>query len=241
MQITFSNGFSFKKLLSVFLFVSPSFSFVCLSVSVCLCLSHLFHYVPITVSSWNFQEGLPMTEVMSMQKCKVRGQEVKTQISCFGTITPVWFHIWRWNDAQSLILFRSGALLIFKVICQISRSHGYENHRFRPRLGVSGLSLQFEFTDGFEMICKAWSSIEEVPYCLSRSSIKFQGHAGQKIANFDPNWGFLDCNYRLNSPMDLKWCTKLDVVRKRCPIVFRGHPPNLKVTWTKKSMIWIQF
>ena len=42
------------------------------------------------------------------------------------------------------------------------------------------LSLQFEFTDGFEIISKAWSSIEEVPYCLSRSSIKFQGHTGQK-------------------------------------------------------------
>ena len=48
---------------------------LCLSVflSVCLCLSHLFHYVPTMVSSWNFQEWLPMTEVMSMQKFKVRG------------------------------------------------------------------------------------------------------------------------------------------------------------------------
>ena len=35
---------------------------------------------------------------------------------------------------------------------------------------------------------KAWSGIEEVPYCLLRSSVKFQGHAGQKkIADFDPN------------------------------------------------------
>ena len=33
-----------------------------------------FHYVPIIVSSWNFQELLPMTEVMSMQKVKVKGQ-----------------------------------------------------------------------------------------------------------------------------------------------------------------------
>ena len=90
------------------------------------------------------------------------------------------------------------------------------------------------------MIYKAWSSIEEVPYCLSRSSIKFHGHTGQKIANFDPNWAFLDCDCSLNSPMGLKRCTKLGV-QKRCPIVFRGHPSNLKVTWTEKSMIWIQF
>ena len=91
------------------------------------------------------------------------------------------------------------------------------------------------------MIYKAWSSIEEVPYCLSRSSVKFQGHTGRKISNFDPNWAFLDCNCSLNSPIGLKWCTKLGVVQKRCSIVFRGHPSNLKVTWTEKSMIWINF
>ena len=71
-------------------------------------------------------------------------------------------------------------------------------------------------------------------------SIKFQGHTGQKITNFDSNWAFLDCNSSLNSPMGLKWCTTLDVVQKRCLIVFRGHPSNFKVTWTAKSMIWIQ-
>ena len=36
--------------------------------------SHLFDYVPIIVSSWKFQELLPMTEVTSMQKVKVKGQ-----------------------------------------------------------------------------------------------------------------------------------------------------------------------
>ena len=61
------------------------------------------------------------------------------------------------------------------------------------------------------MMQKAWSSIEKVPYCFSRSSVKFQGHTGQKIADFDPNRAFLDCNSSLNSPMALKWCTKLDV------------------------------
>ena len=171
-----------------------------------------------------------------------------------------------------------------------SRSSVKFQGQFRPKLGVSGLYLQFEVTDGYEMmhkdwsiieevpyyflrssakfqghkgqislilsgierfrtvtpdgfeiIYKAWSSIEEVPYCLSRSSIKFQGDTGQKVANLDPNWAFLDCNCSLNSPMGLEWCTKLDVVQKRCPIVFRGHPSYLKVTWTKKSMIWIQF
>ena len=55
-------------------------------------------------------------------------------------------------------------------------------------------------------------SIEEVPFCFPRLSIKFQGHTGQKIADFDPNWVFPDCNFSFNPPMDLKWCTKLGVV-----------------------------
>ena len=36
-----------------------------------VCLLHPFHYVPIIVSSWNFQELLPLTKVMSMQKVEV--------------------------------------------------------------------------------------------------------------------------------------------------------------------------
>ena len=49
--------------------VRPS---VRLSVCLFVCPSRLFHFVPIIVSSWNFQELLPMTEVMFMQKVKVR-------------------------------------------------------------------------------------------------------------------------------------------------------------------------
>ena len=44
-------------------------------------LSHLIDYVPIMVSSWNFQELLPMTKVRSMQKVKVRGQRSRSQRS----------------------------------------------------------------------------------------------------------------------------------------------------------------
>ena len=31
-----------------------------------------------------------------------------------------------------------------------------------------------------------------MPYCFPRSSIKFQGHTGQNITDFDPNWAFPD-------------------------------------------------
>ena len=70
------------------------------------------------------------------------------------------------------------------------------------------------------MMHKAWSSIEEVPYCFSRSSVKFQGHIALKIVEFDSNWAFPDCNSSLNSPMAMKCCTKLETAKKRCPICF---------------------
>ena len=87
------------------------------------------------------------------------------------------------------------------------------------------------------MMHKAWSSIEEVPYCFSRSYIKLQGHTAKKIVDFDPNWPFPDCNSSLNLPMAMKWCPKLEIALKRCPIVFEGHPLNFKVTRLKKSSI----
>ena len=64
--------------LSVRLSVCPS---VCLSVCPSVRLSHLFDYVPIIVSSWNFQELSHWTRVRSMQKVKVRGQRSRSQRS----------------------------------------------------------------------------------------------------------------------------------------------------------------
>ena len=145
------------------------------------------------------------------QRSKVKVTEVMTLLYRFWTVTPVWIHIWQWNDAQSLMLLRRGALLFFKVIRQISRSCRTKNHQFWAALRVSGLQLKFDFTHGFEMMHKAWCSKEEVPYCFPRSSIKFQGHTGQNI-NFDPNWAFPNFNSSLNLLMDLKWYTKLGVV-----------------------------
>ena len=73
------------------------------------------------------------------QRSKVKVTEVTTQLNRFRTVTPVWIHIWWWNEAYSFIVLRRGALLFFKVIRQISRSHGSKNRRIWPRLGVSGL------------------------------------------------------------------------------------------------------
>ena len=90
------------------------------------------------------------------------------------------------------------------------------------------------------MMHKAWSSIEEVPFRFWRSSVKFQGHLALKIVEFDSNWAFPDCNSSLNSPMAMKCCTKLETAKKRCPIVFQGHPSNFKVLWDKTSPILTQ-
>ena len=73
------------------------------------------------------------------QRSKVKVTEVTTQLSHFRTVTPVWIHIWWWNYIYSLMLLRRGALLFFKVIRQISRSHGSKNRWIWPKLGVSGL------------------------------------------------------------------------------------------------------
>ena len=90
------------------------------------------------------------------------------------------------------------------------------------------------------MMHKAWSSIEEVPYCFSRSYVKFQGHTALKIVEFDPNCAFPDCNSSLNLPMAMKCCTKLETAKERCPFVFRCHPSNFKVTGYKTSPILTQ-
>ena len=90
------------------------------------------------------------------------------------------------------------------------------------------------------MMHRAWSSTVEVPYCFSRSYVKFQGHPALKIVEFDSNWAFPDCNSTLNSPMAMKCCTKLETAKERCSIVFLGHPSNFKVTWYKTSPILTQ-
>ena len=73
---------------------------------------------------------------------------------------------------------------------------------------------QPNFTNDYEMVDKAWCCLGQVPYCFSRSSVKFQGHTAKKIVEIDPGWAFPGCNFSLNnsslnSPMAPKWCTKL--------------------------------
>ena len=87
------------------------------------------------------------------------------------------------------------------------------------------------------MLHKAWSSIEEVPYSFSRSSVKLQDRTALKIVELDPNWAFPDCNSSLNSPMAMKCCTSFEEVPycfPRSSIKFQGHTGG-------KIDDWIQF
>ena len=84
---------------------------------------------------------------------------------------------------------------------------------------------------------KAWSSIAEVPYCFLRSYIKLQGHTALKIIKFDPDWVFPHCNSSLNSPMAPKWCTKLEVALKRCPIVFSCDQAALQMVFSVRLSV----
>ena len=136
-QTAFSNAFlaATKQLYEwCFLSVCPS---VCLSVTPFWLCSH--HRIIIKFSGVITTDQGNVHAKGQGQRSKVKFTEVTTQLDRFRTVTPVWIHIWWWNDAYSLMLLRRGALLFFKVIRQISRSHGSKNRRIWLRLGVSGL------------------------------------------------------------------------------------------------------
>ena len=71
--------------------------------------------------------------------------------------------------------------------------------------------------------------------------LKFMISTEVKITDFEQNWELPDHHSSLNSQMATKWCTKLEVAKKRCPIVFQGHPSNLKVTQDKNCQFWPAF
>ena len=104
------------------------------------------------------------------QRSKVKVTEVKTPLNCFRTVTPVLIYIWWWKDAQSLMLLRRGVLLFFR-----GHPSNFEVTQLKKNRRFSGLQLQFEFTNGYEMMHKA-----------KRCRIVFQSHpsnfkAGDKI------------------------------------------------------------
>ena len=113
-----------------FLSVCPS---VCLSVTPFWLCSH--HRIIMKFSGVITTDQGNVHAKGQGQSSKVKVTEVTTQLSRFRTVTPVWIHIWWWNDIYSLMLLRRGALLFFKVIGQSSRSHCTKNRRNLTQIG----------------------------------------------------------------------------------------------------------
>ena len=156
---------------------------VCLSVrlSVCLSVKPFFtmslssYHHEIFRSNYQWQKWCPCKRSRS----KVKVTEVITQLSRFWTVTPVWMMHKAWCGLEEVLYYFSRSSIKF-------RGHTDKKNLFWPELGVSGLSLKFEFTNGYEIMHRAWSSIEQLPSCFSRSFVKFQGHTGQKNRRFWP-------------------------------------------------------
>ena len=161
---------------------------------------------------------------------------ILTQFGRFRTVTLVWIHQWLWNDAQSLRQHRRGAILFFNEMSSI---------KFQGHMGLKIADFDTKWT--FQDRNSSLNSPMALKWCTMVDVVKkmcpivFQGHPSNfkvtrdnQLPFFYPNWAFPDCNFRLNSPMNLKWCRKLDVILKRCPIIFRGHPSNFKVTRAEK-------
>ena len=79
------------------------------------------------------------------------------------------------------------------------------------------------------MMHKAWSRIEEVPFCFSRSSVKLQGHTALKIFEFDPNWAFRTVTqvwnhwWLRNDVQSLKWHRRGALFFSRSSVKLQGH------------------
>ena len=95
--------------------------FICLSVCLSVCPSVRHTFLTMFPSSYHHEILRSYHHGPGYRPCKGQGQrskvkvtEVTTQLSRFWTVTPVWIHIWWWNDIYSLMLLRRGALLFFQ-------------------------------------------------------------------------------------------------------------------------------
>ena len=128
--------------------------------------------------------------------------KVKAQLNRFQTATPVWIHIWWRNDAQSLMLLKRSALFFFQC------------HTSNFKVTIERFPTVTPVRIHWWLWNNAYSVKQHRRGALSffpGNTSNFKVTRDRKIAHFDPIWTFPDYNLTLNSPMDLKWCTKLNV------------------------------
>ena len=84
---------------------------------------HLFRHTYLSSGVIDTDRGNIHAKGEGQKSRSQRSKQILPQYGQVQTITPVWIHIWLTNYAQSLKQPRKCALLFFKVICEISRSH----------------------------------------------------------------------------------------------------------------------
>ena len=189
--------------------------FFCPSVRLSIRLSQLFNY-GLIVSSTNFQELLPMKEVMSMQKVKVRGQRSRWLRSKHNLAV---------SGPQLQFEFTYDDEVIHEALCSLGKvPYWFSRSSIKFQGHIAKKFVDFDPNWVFphcnsslnSLMAMEWSTMLEATWkmCL----IVFQGCQSnfkvtrdKKMTNFDLNGAHLDCNSNLNSPMALKQCTKLEV------------------------------
>ena len=130
-------------------------------------------------------------------RSKVKVTEVNTQLNRFRTVTPVWIHIWWWNDAYSLMMLRRGALLFLAATKQLYKWY------FPSVCPSVRLSHLFDYVP---IIVSSWNFQKLSPRTRVRSmqKVKVRGQRSRSQRS-QPNFPFPDCNSSLNSHMMMKW------------------------------------
>ena len=113
-----------------------------------------------------------------------RSKQILPQFEGFRTVTFVRIHGWLQNDAQRLDWCRRCVLMFFKVIHRIFRSHGPKNQRFWQKKSAFPDWNSFDSQITTKCSTKLGVVYKKVPYCFSRSSVKFQDHTDQKFEDF---------------------------------------------------------
>ena len=140
-------------------------------------------YKLLTVSVYNFFKLRPSSSMTGSVRTSVR---LSVRLSVCRTLTPISL-----GSHHHIIMKFSG------VITMDKRDVHTKGQGQRSKVKVTEVKTQLShfwtvtpaWIHIYDKITHtAWGSIEEVPYCFSRSSVKFQGHRG-KICLFWPQFG----------------------------------------------------
>ena len=112
---------------------------VCLSVCLSVSLSVCHTFLTMFPSSYHDEIFRVITKDQGKAHAKGQGQrstvkvtEVTTQLNRFRTVTPVWIHIWWWNDKYSWMLIRRGALFFSRSSIEFQGHTALKIIKFDP-------------------------------------------------------------------------------------------------------------